>query len=271
MAEPTSREPERVRRMFGGIARRYDLLNRVLSLRRDVAWRRAAAREAAIEPGARLLDLCGGTGDLTAEVAAQGAARLVVCCDFCHPMLRIAERKLARSSRSDRCVLLEADGLCLPFESGCFDAVTVGFGVRNFVDLDAGLREILRVLRAGGRLVVLEFSRPHVRSLSVVYDFYLRRILPRIGDPGSGAEGPYGYLARTISEFPEPPALAGRIREAGFAAVAWKTMTGGIVAIHTARKGTGVEENRNGRDAKGRRRSPESTQAPPSSESRTAF
>lgn len=234
MATPESREPERVRSLFGTIARRYDLLNHVLSFDRDRGWRRAAAVEMLRGPSLRVLDLCGGTGDLSVELAGRSESVWVVCCDFSHPMLERAAPKIRRRALEARCVLLEADGLRLPFADGTFDGVTVGFGVRNFVDLDTGLREIRRVLTPGGRMVVLEFSVPGGPVLSALYRFYLHRILPRLGDGATGRHGPYGYLARTIAQFPDAPGLAGRIRDAGFAAVGWTQLTGGIVAIHTA-------------------------------------
>ena len=237
MSLPRPSEALAVRRMFGAIAPRYDLLNRALSFRRDVGWRREAARELEDDPNGRVLDLCGGTGDLAIEIAAHRRAGFVVCCDFCHPMLARAREKFRRRGVSDRCVVLEADGLALPFGGGAFDAVTIAFGVRNFADMHAGLQETHRVLRPGGRLVVLEFSRPDAPVLAQIYRFYLRRILPRVGDPAAGRDGPYGYLAKTIAEFPDAPELAGRIRESGFAAVGWRKLTGGIVAIHTAVKG----------------------------------
>lgn len=229
-----SREPARVREMFGRIAPRYDLLNRLLSANLDRGWRRAAAGEVLAGQPGRVLDLCGGTGDLALEVVRLGRASLVVCCDFAHPMLLRARDKLARSPHGEPCVLLEADGLRLPFPDGAFCAVTVGFGVRNFADLDRGLRETHRVLRPGGRLVILEFSRPEGGLTSRLYGFYLRRILPRVGDGLGGGRGAYRYLARTVAGFPEPAILAGRVREAGFAACGWRLLSGGIVAIHTA-------------------------------------
>jgi demethylmenaquinone methyltransferase/2-methoxy-6-polyprenyl-1,4-benzoquinol methylase len=132
---------------------------------------------------------------------------------------------------------VEADGLRLPFAAESFDAVTIAFGVRNLADMDAGFREMLRVLRPSGKLVILEFSTPTASLLAPAYRFYLHRVLPRIGESVSGRTGPYRYLATTISEFPEPAALAGRIREAGFGAVGWISLTGGIVALHTGLKG----------------------------------
>ncbi|MDX1387828.1 MAG: bifunctional demethylmenaquinone methyltransferase/2-methoxy-6-polyprenyl-1,4-benzoquinol methylase UbiE [Acidobacteriota bacterium] len=236
MPPSESREPRRVREMFGSIAPRYDLLNHLLSFNLDRRWRRRAVRELAPDSGARVLDLCGGTGDLSVELAREVREGVVVCCDFCQPMLELARSKFRKKRLDDRCVVLGADGLRLPFREATFDAVTVAFGVRNFADLDAGLREIGRVLRPSGRLVVLEFSTLQAPVMSRLYRFYLDRVLPRLGDSVSGESGPYGYLARTIGEFPDVDLLAGRIREAGFAAVGWTTMTGGIVAVHTAIK-----------------------------------
>jgi demethylmenaquinone methyltransferase/2-methoxy-6-polyprenyl-1,4-benzoquinol methylase len=230
------REPHRVREMFGAIARRYDLLNHLLSFNLDRRWRRRAVGQVAPPPGARILDLCGGTGDLTVELARAAPGALVVCCDFAHEMLLRAGSKFRRRAVEGRCIPLESDALRLPFASGCFDAVTVAFGVRNFADLSAGLREILRVLKPAGKLVVLEFSTPTAALLAPAYRFYLRRIVPRLGDRISGRGGPYRHLAESIAEFPEPPILAGRLREAGYAAAGWVTLTGGIVAIHTALK-----------------------------------
>lgn len=223
--------------MFGAIARRYDLLNHLLSLNADTGWRRRAAGELALGGRGRILDLCGGTGDLSVAAARAEPGAFVVCCDFAHPMLALAGPKFEKMGVEGRCARIEADALRLPFASESFDGIVVGFGVRNLADLDAGFREMLRVVRPGGRLVVLEFSAPDDGVLGRAYRFYLSRILPRIGDSASGRTGPYRYLARTIAEFPEPPALAGRLREAGFAAVGWTRLTFGIVCVHVAVKG----------------------------------
>lgn len=236
MPESESRDPQRVRQMFDGIARRYDLLNHLLSANLDRGWRRAACRELQQDSGATVLDLCGGTGDLSVELLRSGCAGMVVCCDFSHAMLQRAGAKFARRGVDGRCLRLEGDGLRLPLAGATVDAITVGFGVRNLADMDAGFREMLRVLAPGGRLVVLEFSRPEGPLLSRLYRFFLGHVLPRIGDRVSGSSGAYGYLARTISDFPLAAELAGRIRDAGFAACGWRLASGGIVAIHTAFK-----------------------------------
>lgn len=236
MVDGHRREPERVRAIFGGIARHYDLLNHLLSANLDRGWRRAAVRTIPDRSPGPVLDLCGGTGDLAVELIRFDRARVVICCDFSHPMLRLAQDKFARKRVHARCHVLEADALRLPFAEGSFDAVTVGFGIRNFSNLDSGLREIHRVLRPSGRMVVLEFSRPTGLLLSRLYRFYLQRILPRLGDRIGRSRGAYSYLASTISEFPDPPTLAGRIRDSGFAACDWTCMTGGIVAVHVGYK-----------------------------------
>jgi len=222
--------------MFDRVARRYDLLNHLLSANLDRGWRRAAARALGPVRVERVLDLCGGTGDLTAEILRAGRAESVVCCDFSRPMLDLARTKLARAVPG-RYQLVEADGLRLPFADGRFGAVTVAFGVRNLADLDAGLHEACRVIAPGGRLVVLEFSTPTAPGLSWLYRVYRDRVLPRVGDGVSGAGGAYGYLARTIATFPGASALAERIRGAGFVRCEWVGLTGGIVAIHTGHRG----------------------------------
>lgn len=232
----TSRDPARVKEMFGGIAPRYDFLNHLLSLGIDRYWRRRTARALAADRPRLVLDVCGGTGDLSAAVARAVPDALVVCSDFSHPMLRLAGPKFARRGVGSRCARVESDGLRLPFPPACFDAVTVAFGVRNFVDRRAGFAEAARVLRPGGRFLVLEFSRPEGPFVGRLYHAYLSRVVPRMGDRASGKTGPYGYLARTIAEFPDASSLAGEIRESGFAATGWTPLTGGIVCIHDARK-----------------------------------
>ncbi len=236
MAVDPLKDPAHVRGMFASIARRYDLLNHLLSGNMDRRWRRLAVRALPEAPRAPLLDLCCGTGDLALEIVRRRPEAYVVACDFARPMLAIADDKVRRRDLRERCAVVEGDGLRLPFPDGTFEAATVGFGVRNFADMATGLREIGRVLRPGGRLVVLEFSRPTGPVFSRLYRFYLKRLLPLLGDRVSGRAGPYGYLARTISDFPDAPALAEAIRGSGFSRCEWDLLTGGIVAVHTAWK-----------------------------------
>lgn len=228
------RRGSEVRGMFDAIAPHYDRLNHLLSLNIDKRWRRRAAASLGELPEGPILDLCGGTGDLTVELARRYPDRRLVCADFATRMLRLADAKFERAGLADRCETVTADARELPFEDDRFAAVTIAFGLRNLDDRERGLAEMRRVLRPGGRLAVLEFSRPTAPVIAPAYRLYLRHVLPRIGDRVSGRFGPYGYLARTISDFPGPEALERTIREIGFARCEWFGMTGGIVALHVA-------------------------------------
>jgi demethylmenaquinone methyltransferase/2-methoxy-6-polyprenyl-1,4-benzoquinol methylase len=228
--------------MFGRVARRYDLLNHLLSANLDRGWRRAAARALPAGSPGPVLDLCGGTGDLSIELARSREGATVLCCDFAHPMLLRAAHKFDRLGLAGRCVVLEADALRLPFGERTFAAVTVAFGVRNLEDMDAGFREMRRVLRPRGRLVVLEFSQPTGPLAARAYGLYLRHLLPRIGRRMSDDGDAYRYLATTIGGFPNPEHVARRIREAGFADCSHTTRAAGVVAIHTAVRGSGPAE-----------------------------
>ena len=215
--------------MFASIASRYDLLNRVLSLWLDAAWRRRAVEELRLRPGELVLDLCCGTGDLAHQILRGGGR--VVASDFCHEMLRVIPAKAPLARR------VEADALCLPFADGQFDALTIGFGLRNLSDPVAGLHEMRRVLRPGGRLVILEFSLPPGRMFRGLYHLYLGRILPLAGDILSRRRGPYRYLAKSILAFPDQPTLAGYLRAAGFQQARWIDLSRGIVALHLGTRG----------------------------------
>ncbi len=218
-----------VREVFTAIAPRYDLLNHVLSLNADTRWRRAAVDALGWEaaPKGRYLDLCAGTQDLAAELGNRtGFAGQVIAADFVPAMLVRGKAKSARVQAA------AADALHLPFEDAAFDGATVGFGVRNLMDLDAGLHEAARVLRPGGRLVVLEFTTPAWQPLRGAYLFYFRHILPRIGRLVSKHRSAYDWLPASVLAFPEPSALAERMKSAGFTTVDWRTHWGGIVAIH---------------------------------------
>jgi demethylmenaquinone methyltransferase/2-methoxy-6-polyprenyl-1,4-benzoquinol methylase len=222
-----------VRRMFGEIAPKYDLLNHVLSLNVDRLWRRRAVRRLGWEraPGGTYLDNCSGTLDLALALAGRrGFHGRVVGSDFTWEML---ERGVAAGKTAGRPVAPAcADALGLPFPDAAFDGATVGFGVRNLADLDAGLREMARVLKPGARLVILEFTTPAWQPWRSMYLFYARRILPAIGALVSRNRAAYTYLPESVMEFPAPRELARKMEAAGFRGVAWDTLSGGIAAIH---------------------------------------
>lgn len=216
-----------VRGMFGRVAHRYDLANHVLSCNIDRYWRaRTVRRVRGIldRPGARVLDLCCGTGDL---LLALGATR-AYGSDFCHPMLTAARRKGARR-------LFEADALELPLADASFDLVTVAFGFRNLANYERGLREMRRILRPGGAAAILEFSQPPNPLFAALYHFYSRRILPLIGGALSGSRDAYTYLPESVRKFPSVEELARMMRAAGFDAVEYERLTMGIVTLHIGR------------------------------------
>jgi demethylmenaquinone methyltransferase/2-methoxy-6-polyprenyl-1,4-benzoquinol methylase len=218
--------------MFAGIAGRYDLLNHLLSGNIDKRWRRAVAHtlEPSLTEGSRVLDVACGTGDLSLVLARAGKAQ-VVGLDFCRPMLEIARRKAEADSRT--IPFLEGDALRLPFADETFDAATIAFGLRNLAGVPEGLKELRRILRAGGRLAVLEFSSPVVPGFRALFRFYFAHVLPRIGGLVSGSRGAYEYLPDSVSRFPDQKRLAGMMREAGFENVGYRNLTGGIAALHT--------------------------------------
>ena len=223
--------------MFSGISRRYDFLNHLLSLNRDRSWRRRTAHELAIEENDRILDACTGTGDLALEISQyvdDSSGGHVIGADFCPEMVSIGERKrLEREEK--RCSLIVADTLNLPYADATFDAVTVAFGIRNLCDLEAGLLELRRVLKPGGRIALLEFTPPRGAILRSLFALYFRRILPLLGRiisrSSQGAEA-YSYLPASVAEFPGPALLEDLLRETGFDSVRHHLMTAGIVALH---------------------------------------
>jgi demethylmenaquinone methyltransferase/2-methoxy-6-polyprenyl-1,4-benzoquinol methylase len=218
-----------VRDKFAAISPRYDLLNSVLSLGIDASWRRAVARE--LPPSYPLvLDLCAGTLPLSRELL-NTPGRRVVALDFCHAMLVQGRDRLKLPIP-----LLCADGQLVPLRSGSVDGVTVAFGVRNLASPAAGLAEMQRVLRPGGRAVILEFSRPTSPLFGPLYRFYLGRVLPVVGGMISGDREAYGYLASSIGAFMEPNELAALMRGAGFRAVRYRRLTMGIVTMHVGDK-----------------------------------
>jgi demethylmenaquinone methyltransferase/2-methoxy-6-polyprenyl-1,4-benzoquinol methylase len=228
-------EGKQVQAMFSGIAGRYDLLNHVLSLGTDFYWWRRMAKASGAGPGRTYLDVAAGTGDSSLALARRGAQ--VVSTDFTWEMLRLGPPKFRRKRREDLIwASVGADAQRLPFQEGTFDGITICYGIRNVENRQAAYREFLRVLKPGGSLTILEFSRPRFAWLRALYDVYSRRILPRVGGWISGDPGAYTYLPDSIRAFPDQPSLAGELRASGFRQVAWADLTGGIVALHTGVK-----------------------------------
>jgi demethylmenaquinone methyltransferase/2-methoxy-6-polyprenyl-1,4-benzoquinol methylase len=225
-----------VRKMFESVVPRYDFLNHLLSLRRDVAWRRATARAlhgVLAMPGSIAVDVCCGTGDLALTFSLRSAGH-VVGTDFCHPMLTSAREKAATAGRAIS--FLEADTLRLPFRDNSVDLVAVAFGFRNLANYERGLEEMRRVLKPGGTVAILEFSRVNTPILGPLFRFYFRRLLPKIGTLISGVAGPYQYLPDSVARFPDQVQLAGMMREAGFGKVNYRNFFAGAAALHRGEK-----------------------------------
>lgn len=223
-----------VQAMFSAIAPRYDVLNRLLSLGVDRRWRAQAARAALRGGASRVLDVATGTGDLAFTLAALAPDAEIVGVDFAEPMLERARAKAGE--RTGRVRFQTGDGAALAFPGASFDAITIAYGLRNFADIDAGLREFFRVLAPGGRLVVLEFPPPPRGPLGRLYRLYFRRVLPAIGGLVSGRGAAYRYLPASVLAFPAPDALAERMTAAGFRDVHYRLQTFGISAIHVGEK-----------------------------------
>lgn len=223
------KQPHEIAAMFDGVASRYDLTNTVLSFGRDRGWRRATRDALGLRAGERVLDVGAGTGVSTEELARSGA--YAVGADLSVGMLRAGRR-----SRPD-VPLLAGDALGLPFPDGTFDAVTISFALRNVVDPDAALRELARVTRPGGRLVVCEFSHPTNAVFRTAYLSYLMRSLPAVARRVSSNPEAYVYLAESIRAWPDQAGLAARVGANGWRQVGWRNLTGGVVALHRAVRG----------------------------------
>ncbi len=227
---------ERVRGIFSQIADKYDLFNAMASLGIDRSWRRELVRACALTPASRALDLASGTGDVAFALANLGKPAEVVATDFVPEMLAVAEHKAADKPAAVPVLFSVADAQDLPFEDASFDVATVAFGVRNFPDRERNFAEVLRVLKPGGRYVILEFSRPPFAPWRALYHVYLRHAIPAIGGVLTGDRAGFVYLNDSIRQFPTQAELAAELRAAGFHVVSWKDMSGGIVALHTAVK-----------------------------------
>jgi demethylmenaquinone methyltransferase/2-methoxy-6-polyprenyl-1,4-benzoquinol methylase len=218
--------------MFDRVAARYDLLNSIMTAGLHHAWRKKAADRAEVGPGDSVLDVCCGTGDLALELAGRVApGGHVIGSDFSEPMLDLArEKALGRGAEGVR--FEWADALSLPYDAGRFDAVTVGFGVRNLADLERGLAEMARVLRPGGRLVMLEITQPARPPLSTFYSLWFDRIVPLLGSL-SDESGAYSYLPESVRDFPPPRRLAELMDGVGLERIRWTALAGGIIAVHS--------------------------------------
>lgn len=222
------KSPKDVAAMFDQVAKRYDILNDLLSLGRTKAWRKVVVSTIAPRPGMRILDCAAGTGSSTAPLAAAGASAFA--SDFSLGMLEAGAR------RERELPFIAADNLALPFANNAFDVVTISFGLRNVANTKSALEEAYRVCAPGGRLVVCEFSHPTNRLFRTIYFRYLMRVLPPLARAFSSNPDAYTYLAESIAAWPNQPALAEIISQAGWSSVAWQNRTGGIVAIHSAFK-----------------------------------
>lgn len=237
MDELISKAPDRIAPMFDAIARRYDLLNHLLSAGIDRRWRAAAVRALGLTGAERVLDLCAGTADLAiAAVRAQPGAARVVGIDFAAAMLGVGREKLQRTELETRIALVRGDATRIPLADATVDAITIGFGIRNVQDVAAACREMRRVLTPSGRLAILEFAVPTTPGLSACYLWYLRRVLPWIGRIVSRHNAAYGYLPASIGAFSTPDEFVKILRQEGFSDVSAVRLTFGSVMLYTARR-----------------------------------
>jgi len=228
-----------VRRMFGAIARRYDFLNSLLSLRRDRAWRKFTVQVSGVAPTSRILDVCTGTGELALAYAECNALQSpVIGTDFCYDMLLVGKQKVEKRQTARTFTPIEADTLQLPFADNLFDIVSVGFGIRNVADVEAGIREMTRVAVRGGRVVILEFTQPNLPVFRQLYYLYFKKVLPRVGNfVSKSKDDAYGYLPNSVLAFPDCVQLTALMEKCGLRDVRFYRKTLGIVAIHVGTKG----------------------------------
>lgn len=221
-----------VREMFDNIAPRYDLLNHTLSMNIDRLWRHRAVKAVRAYAPRRILDVATGTGDLAIQLARRIPASEVIAVDISEGMLAVARRKVAARGLEKRIALRVGDAEHLPTGDASIDVATVAFGVRNFGDLDAGLRELARTIKPGGAVVILEFSRPRNRVFRALYEWYTYRVLPRIGGAVSRDRRAYDYLPASVGEFPAPERFLGMMREAGFTHCRARSQSFGIAQLY---------------------------------------
>ena len=223
--------------MFDRVAHRYDLLNHLLSFGQDILWRSKLSNLAAAHSGSRVVDVATGTADqLISMVRRSGPLPAAIGIDMSGKMLDVARHKLSRKRLTDCVTIIQANALNLPLRTDSTDTVTISFGIRNVVDISAALREMKRILRAGGKLLILEFSTPRNPILSRLYLLYLRYLLPQFGSWISGDSYAYHYLNKTIESFPSGDAFSALLQQAGFSAVSATRLTGGVVTIYQGTK-----------------------------------
>jgi demethylmenaquinone methyltransferase / 2-methoxy-6-polyprenyl-1,4-benzoquinol methylase len=232
----TDKTPAKIAGMFDAIARRYDLLNTVLSAGLDRYWRARAVRSLRLTGRERALDVCTGTADLALALARPGRANAVVGIDFSHEMLRVGRDKVRRAEARAPIGLARGDAMRLPLPDACVEAVTVAFGIRNVQEPVVACREMLRVLTPGGRLAILEFSMPRLPVIRNLYAWYFRHVLPRIGRAVSRHEEAYTYLPASVGAWASPDEFSGILREAGFTEVRAGRLTFGVVYLFTAQR-----------------------------------
>jgi demethylmenaquinone methyltransferase/2-methoxy-6-polyprenyl-1,4-benzoquinol methylase len=226
-----------VRDVFDSVASRYDLMNDLMSLGIHRCWKKFTIDQAGIRPGHKILDLAGGTGDLAAAFSKRvGESGLVVLADINHSMLEVGREKLLNAGMYQNLQFVQTDAEKLTFPDNYFDCITIAFGLRNVTDKNAALKSMYRVLRPGGKMMILEFSKPVVPGLKQVYDVYSFKILPRLGKWFANDAESYQYLVESIRMHPDQETLKKMMVEAGFDKTEYKNLTGGIVALHTGYK-----------------------------------
>jgi len=234
---PVEEKVKRVADVFHSVAGKYDLMNDLMSGGIHRLWKRLTIDQSGVRRGHKVLDIAGGTGDLTRKFARMvGQEGKVVLADINDSMLKVGRDKLLNSGVAGNVEYVQANAECLPFEDNTFDVITIAFGLRNVTDQNAALASMLRVLKPGGKLMILEFSKTDNQALTKLYDFYSFNILPQMGKAIAGDADSYRYLAESIRKHPDQETLKGMMETAGFVNSRYQNMTGGIVALHTGIK-----------------------------------